>query len=919
MSGNDSDGSDGGGPGPTVSSNRERTGRPAAPFWLSTNKVTVPERVAGYVDRPDLLERIDPTRVQTTVLKAPGGFGKTVLLAESCRTLQRDGTIAAWLTLDADDSPHILDAYLAFAFEQAGLDILKVLAVSDIHQNRPGALKSRARLLGMAIEKHGGPCVLALDELEQLDDTASLALLQQLLKQGPTNLHFLLACRELPVRLDVASEVLSGRGKLFSAEDLRFTRTDVAQFLGPGVSRQRIASLAQESAGWPIALRLLQNERFDPASKDTDDGTDFVDNWVASRLLRGLADAERELLLDVGLFEWIDAGLLDEVLESGAKRRLESIRALGGGLLESVHGKATDALRLHPLIREYCARRRHQDTPDRFRDIHQRIAQALSRRGETVLAMRHAAEAADLRLLGDLLENAGGVRVFLREGFARLLAADRFLNRELVESRPRLTLVRCAATLLSGRLDEARQLYGAVGAGDPDATLDSGDRNIELQFDIATVRGLLTIYGCDALNSERTRTALADAARLAEKKDADPITRGCFEYALCLGHNLRAEFDAALERAERALRYAPSGHYLEVYIELLRGQIAMARGEVSQARHCYARSLERIREYYVSEPAPAALGDALTAELQLERHRIAGIRIASRIRASHFERPPSFVGYAARAGVVLELTGLRDGIDTALSMVDDMLENARMGSLAMLVRYLAAERVSLLVGAERIDEAERAWRLQGLPADAGACLDLNGQSWRELEAVACARLRLLNARRHFETGRAFLHDLLAVAGERELWRTRMRALALGIALEHGAGRQEASAGYVAEYLRMFAQADFARPLFRERATCLPALEAFLDNHPDPSSVTVARRLLGMLQDGERQEQEGPTFSDRELDVLRRLETSPDREIAAALTLTPRGVRYHVGNIFEKLGVRDRRSAVRQARQIGILP
>ena len=888
-------------------------------MWLSINKVAVPDRVAGYVDRAGLLERMDPTRRRVTVLKAPAGFGKTVVLAETCRSLQAAGTMAAWLTLDVDDAPQVLDAYLAFAFERAGLNILDALDVAEIQRNRPDALRSRARLLGMALERYGEPCVLVLDELEQLDDAASLVLLDGLVKRGPANLHVAIACREIPRPFDIASPVLDGRGEIISADELRFSQADIERFLGPGVTRRRAASLARESSGWPIAVRLLRNESLETVREDSGDGTEIVDNWVESRLLSSMLEVERDLLLDAGLFEWIDAELLDDVLEThDAKRRLESIPELGG-LLESVGGEASDAVRLHPLIREHCVRRQFRERPDRFRRIHRRIAKSLARRGETILAMRHAAEAGDMGQVGEILERAGGVRVFLSEGFARLLAADRLLTQELIEERPRLALVRCAATLLTGRLQEARIVYDAVPLPATGAGTEARGEDLEFQFDHATVGGLLAIYGCDAMNSERTRKSLADAERLAQKGAVEPVTRGCFEYALCLGHSLKAEFSAALDRAEQALRRVPSGHYLEVYIELLRGQIAMARGEVAQAKHCYARALGRIREYYVSEPAPAALGDALLAELHLERNRIAGIRVGSRMRKSNFERPPSFVGFAARAGVTLEMTRRRDGINEALSAVDGMLDFARSSNLAMPVRYLAAERVSLLVANGHIGEAERAWRLDGLPGDATGCLDVNSQSWRELEAVACAKLRLLSAREEFEAGRGFLRDLLNVSADQDLWRTRMRTLSLGIALEHAAGRPDVAEAHVADYLRMYAEADYARPLVRERRSCLPALERYLTNNPESPAVAGARQLISTLADGERREQEGPTFSDRELEVLQRLENCSDREIAAALGITPRGVRYHVGNIFEKLAVHDRRTAVHRARQAGLLP
>ena len=188
-----------------------------------------------------------------------------------------------------------------------------------------------------------------------------------------------------------------------------------------------------------------------------------------------------------------------------------------------------------------------------------------------------------------------------------------------------------------------------------------------------------------------------------------------------------------------------------------------------------------------------------------------------------------------------------------------------------------------------------------------------------MEAVSCARLRLLTGRGEFEAGRRFAYDLIAVAAGRDLWRTRMRALALGVALESTANRPREAESHLSEFLRLFSQADYSRPLVRERSTCLPALESLVADSADPRKLGDARRLLAMLAESKRSAGSGPTFSRRELEVLQRLESSSDREIALALSLTPGGVRYHVANIFGKLGVRDRRTAASRAREMGHLP
>ena len=65
------------------------------------------------------------------MLTAPGGFGKTTLLAQCCRALAAQGVPTAWLTLSEDDEPSALDTYLAVAFQRAGLNVLESLDSSD--------------------------------------------------------------------------------------------------------------------------------------------------------------------------------------------------------------------------------------------------------------------------------------------------------------------------------------------------------------------------------------------------------------------------------------------------------------------------------------------------------------------------------------------------------------------------------------------------------------------------------------------------------------------------------------------------------------------------------------------------------------------------------------------------------------------
>ena len=883
------------------------------PSWFLRQKISVPDRVTGHLDRAKLVQRAMPIRHRLTVLRAPGGFGKTTLLAECCRRLCQDGIAAAWVSLDAHDEPPVLATYLTVACRRAGLNI-----VHATDTGMPGGgPESRVGHLVRAIESYDGQFVLALDELEQLGNRESLALLEFLMQRGPPNFHMAIACRELPDGLNIAGAVLEGRAAVLTANELRFSNSEISEFFDLRLSRNELATLAAESAGWPIALRISRNKRASGTPAGARAVQDFAENWVESRLWDGLAGHDREFLLDIGLFEWMDAELLEEVLErKDSMLRIATMPDLVG-LLEPVRGDAVNTWRLHPLIRDHCVKRRFRDTPERFRAIHRRIARALMRRGETVAAMRHAAEAEESVLVADIFENAGGVRLWMLEGFLQLQAADRLLSEETVSRRPRLGLARCVVLVMTGRLAAARQRYRSVAATLRDRADDEGKADFDLWADDCIVRGAIALYGSEPIGSEWCRKALADLAQLVEAPRIHPLTRGNLEFGLCVARQMTADFDSALIRAARARRCFGTRRYMSVWVDLQVGQVAMAQGRVRDAMEHYLHAQRATKVTLVLESVRAVLAKVLLQELSIECSRFASAGEFTHVPRALTASGTPFSAYAAASGVVAETRFRNEGVESALTAVETMLDYVCSAELPALVRYLAAMRIAMLAIARRVGDAERTWRLDALPEDAEGCLDLGGQSWREMEALSCARLRLLIESERFDAARGFAGDVRAVAGARGLRRTLMRALSLSIMLEHRAGKPKAAAAHLLEYLRLLDETPYTRPLVREGEACAAVVADYLDTAPATPCRESALSLLAAMRSVEGPK--GLVLSERESDILQRLlERQGDKQIAAALGLTAHGVRYHLRNLFLKLGAGSRAEAVRRANDLGLI-
>jgi len=869
-----------------------------------------------HVDRPHLLADVEAQIWKVVAIKAPGGFGKTTLLADLGRHKRKQGAIAAWLTADEDDTAASLGHYLLHALESAGLP----LAASTAANGNP--LSSLLEAVGAC----GLPCLLIVDGLESMAPGA-VGSLNQLIHRAPSNLSMALGFRRNP-GLDLSSLMLDGRGIEFNADWLRFSKLEVSACFGGSLSSRELDQLTERSEGWAAALSLhRQSRERENGSESTRiapqgpiGASGVAAEWVGSRLLGGLRGEDLSLLLKAAQFDVIDPDLLTEVLKEGdALQRLLALDDLQG-LVQPVGGES-QAFRLNSLVREHCCARLRLSHPDQHRELHHSIAKALARRGQLVAAARHAHAAGDAALYGACLVKAGGLRLYLSDGMASLsLLGDALggLNEEVTNLHPRLAMLRCRLLMRRSKMPEARLLYERCRVQTANFTRDPAGGDLDaLVADSRYIRALLTGYGClpfgDGIINELIET------HLLLKGEERPDLRIVNGYAVLIfaAYAGTGMFELAMpygKEAEAAALRLEAPHAI-FHVNLILGLAAMARGRPSEAQRHYATAARIAKERSSGNADMRQAANVLLAELDLLRNRLGELpQRASAISVPFKASTAWHEIIAATHEVVSEWRAETGGVQSALSALWDWSDAL---GLHRSLRHLSALRVSHLVRDGRPDAAQQEWSTAGLPDQHEELLNLNRQNWREMEALACARLRLLIASNRLESARELASGLSALAEERGLARTLMRCLALSMALEHQAGHPNAASAHLLAFLRLLEETGYCGLMLREPAACriLPevAAQAAFDADLRKSANALLRehaRTANPLP---------PEFSERERQILKLLaEGLRDKEIARRLALSEHGVRYHLKNVFRKTGTRGRAATAQWAASRGIV-
>ena len=881
------------------------------PSGLLKAKVVPPELPSRYVSRPALLQRLEHVMERrVTVLQAPAGFGKTTVLADIVRARKHDGVVVAWISLDDEDTPNLFGSYLALALEQAGLD----LGLSGPHDAWPAApALQRLGTLAAAIERHTAPCLLVLDEVDRLP-TRTVRLVDLLLQYAPSNLHVVMAFRSNP-GVDVGTHLLSGGATVLGTESFRVQRADIVRFLDRKLSRKELADVEERTAGWPFALMVHRNLGGADAEQAGRETAELTRNYIGLHVLRDLSDKEQDCLFDLAVFDRIDASLVDAVLGSNDARMLvATLPALDGLLLPD---KGDDAVqRLHPLLREYCHDAFSAANPARKRSLHRKIARELVRRGGQLTASwRHAGAAADNDLLGELIERSGPCQLWLHEGTARLISAGRFLTQEATAGYPRLDLLRCIVLCLSLKWDEAEALFQTVSQRTDGFTRDRDGGNadalaVDAVFTQAILRG-----GADQLLPHELESRFPAGDPLPGDEEGRSLAYARHTL-LCIACYERANFEESTRHGLRAkAHFGKDGRFSRIIVDACLGMAAMAQGRVPEAVEKYRDIRRASRKFFPADPWIATSSNALAIELDLERNRVSAVRRKTLERLTQLQGVWAD-GYSTSLAVSAELMFVQCGEAAAIQLLTRSVDGVRATRNQNLLNTVSALLADYLTQAGQSEQAGAVWRDHALPCDAAELLDLERQSWRTMEALSCARVRLLETQGDFDAADGLADSLCRVAEDRGLVRTLLRGLALSMSVAHRAGQPARAQERLVEYIHATRGVDYTRPLVRHREVSRFVLQRLLDMDCDDDLRPAAESLLAEVAEPET---DSPFFSPREREVLTHVARGlRNKEIAGLLEITDEGVRYHLKSIYRKTGSNKRAEAVRRAQAIGPL-
>ncbi|MFZ1474554.1 MAG: LuxR C-terminal-related transcriptional regulator [Anaerolineae bacterium] len=908
---------------------------------ILATKLYIPLPRPKLVLRPRLIERLNEglsSGCKLTLISAPAGFGKTTLVSEWVNNLRftsddfrldaanggeivnRKSKIAnrvAWLSLDAgDNDPARFLTYLVAALQTifAGIGA-GVLAALESPQ--PPPTESILTALLNEITTIPDNFILVLDDYHLVEAIPVDQALATLLDHLPPQMHLVIATREDP-HLPLARLRARGHSTELRAADLRFTPAEAVDFLnqvmGLHLSAEDIAALETRTEGWIAGLQLaaLSMRGYQDAAsfiKSFTGSHHFVLDYLIEEVLQQQSESIQTFLLRTSILDRLCGLLCDAVLCSPSVSGQETLEYLERANLFIVPlDNERWWYRYHHLFGELL--RQRLGKPKEFAEFHLRASQWHEENGDLGAAFYHAIAAGDFVRAAGLAEAAWQG---MNESFqsAAWLGWVKKLPDKLIRTMPVLCTQIAQAFTDTGEL-EASELR----LQDAERCLDGSEFTNEAQLKpLPAMIALTRAYNAQVQGDPAATVKYAELAlQIIPEDDFDRRARATtiLEVIHWASGNLEPVIRGIGDSMERLTQLG--NHVMVVASAFAVADLLVGLGRLSEAERTYQDALQLAAQH-----GPEA--EHITAHHHLGLSMIYRQRGDDTLAAHHLKRAAelglqtTLVDWLYRWHVAqAQLREAAGDLETALALLDEA-KRVYIQTLIPDLRPIAALKARIYLKQGRPDKA-RAWA-----AERGLSLADEVSYLHEFEHLTLARLeianplvnallaRLLQAAEAQKRRDSALDILLVQALAHEAQGNRPQALA---ALERALALAEPEG-----YVRIFVDEGEAMRLLIEKQS---------RNRDHPLSDYVDKLLAAFTQPvaapksaiiHQKSDMIEP-LSERELEVLKLLRTElSGPEIAGQLIVSLNTFRTHTKNIFDKLGVNNRRAAVRRAEELDL--
>jgi LuxR family maltose regulon positive regulatory protein len=652
----------------------------------------------------------------------------------------------------------------------------------------------------------------------------------------------------------------------------------------------------------------------------------FVLDYLVEEVLQRQPESIRNFLLQTSILDRLNSPLCDAVTgQEDGRGMLESLER--GNLFVIPLDDQRQWYRYHHLFAEVLHAHLQEAQPDRVSTLHQRASEWYEQNGLRFDAIRHALAAEDFERAAGLIELARPA-MDLSYQSSTWLGWVKALPEVLIRTRPVLSVGYAWALLDGGELEssEARLQDAERWLGTPTDEMVVVDKEQfrSLPAMIATARAYRSLALGDVPNTvkyARQALELTPEDDQARHNEATSLL-GLAQYA---SGDLQAA-EHSLFDFHTNLRKTDDIPVL-IGITFLLADIRVALGRLRDAESIYQQSLRLATSQ--GEPMPLGTVDLYRGlgELYIERGDLEAAA-QNLLTSRKLGTENTLTDWQYRLCVSqARLKEAQGDLDGALALLDEA-ERVHIRSPLPDVRPVAALKARVWLKQGRLSEALRWVREQGLSA-----VEDEIRYAREFEHITLTRV--LMAQHKNDPLAGSIHgaiDLLerllqaAEAGGRlgsVIEILLLQALAFQVqdnmphaleVLEHALALAEPEG-----YVRIFVDEGEAMRLLIEKQSSNRGhplngyAERLLAVFPQPREASPHSKIQNLNSEIIE------PLSEREMEVLRLLGTElSGPEIAGELVVSLNTFRTHTKNIFNKLGVNNRRAAIRRAKELDLL-